>query len=412
MKRKGRKEVTWINLEGVAADGGFVFKAAVLKPNIGGKWTETSVKATSYADGIMEIAIDYTESISRVAEIISGMFSSKSNLSNLDAVILNYRNIRLQVRKSNGRKDIICMLMKAMSMPDYKKGDNDVSVDTETCQKCTPLKDSDKQRDMRYEIFTNSFHFDRIFEWGKGLYFKKPYTRDGVEISSIKDGIVTVECMVGSRIDDFVENLRKFFKPYSNLYGVKAVEVEFNQFAITMDEQNAGRILQLFHRSCDMSSGLWERELQEYYNSPEYVRDHAKSLKKDCRKKAVVQKVRDFQKNADFTIVDKKKQAEWENCKTINSKNDYSNEVIEYAILWAQYMEYLMAKHDKKVSDVWDMSSHLADIDGITGFMYGCAVGILSSVWKYGEELRVQHNSKYGHEGDGVVNPAILTISA
>lgn len=412
MKRKGRKEVTWINFGGVATDGGFIFKAAVLKPNIGSKWTETSVKATSYADGIMEIAIDYTESISRVAEIISGMFSSKSNFSNLDAVILDYRNIRLQVRKSNGRKDIICMLMKAMSMPDYKKGNNDVSVDTETCQKCTPLKDSDKQRDMRYEIFTNSFRFDQIFKWGKGLYFRKPYTRDGIEISSIKDGIVTVECMVGSRIDDFVENLRKFFKPYSNLYGVKAVEVEFNQFAITMDEQNAGRILQLFHRSCDMSSGLWEKELQEYYNSPEYVRDHAKSLKKDCRKKIVVQKVRDFQKNADFTIVDKKKQAEWEDCKAINSKDGYSNGVIEYAILWAQYMEYLMAKHDKKVSDVWDMSSHFADIDGITGFMYGCAVGILSSVWKYGEELRVQHNSRYGHEGDGVVNPALLTISA
>ncbi len=259
MKRKGRKEVTWINFGGVAADGGFVFKAAVLKPNIGSYWTKTDVKATSYADGIMEIAIDYTESISRVAEIISGMFSSKSNFSNLDAVILDYRNICLQVRKSNGRKDIICMLMKAMSMPDYKKGNNDVSVNTETCQKCTPLKDSDKQRDMRYEIFTNSFRFNRIFEWGKGLYFRKTYTRDGIKISSIKDGIVTVECMVGSCIEHFVANLRKFFIPYSNLYGVKAVEVEFNQFAITMDEQNADRILQLFYRSCDMSDGLWEK---------------------------------------------------------------------------------------------------------------------------------------------------------
>lgn len=134
--------------------------------------------------------------------------------------------------------------------------------------------------------------------------------------------------------------------------------------------------------------------------------------KKNCRKKAVVQKVRDFQKNADFTIVDKKKQAEWENCKAINSKDNYSNGVIEYTILWAQYMEYLMAKYDKKVSEVWDRSSYFADIDGITGFMYGCAVGILSSVWKYGEELRVQHNLRYGHEGDGVVNPAMLTISA
>ncbi len=252
---------------------------------------------------------------------------------------------------------------------------------------------------MLCEIFANHFSFERISEWGKGLYFRKPFTRDSLEISSIKDGIVTVECRLGSHIDEFVANLRKFFIPYSNLYGVKAVKVEFNQFAITMDEQNAGRILQLFHRSCDMSNALLEKELQEYDSS----RDHAKFLKKNYRKKVVIQKVRDFQKDADFTIVDKNKQAEWENC-----KNDYSNCVIDYTILWAQYMEYLIAKHDKKVSDVWDITSHYADIDGISCSIHECAVGILSSVWKYGEELRVQHNARYGYEGNGVINPLLL----
>lgn len=306
------------------------------------------------------------------------------------------------------------MLMKAMAMPGYKDVDNDVSVDTETCQKRIPLRDSDSDLfNLRDEIYTNSFRFDEISNWGKDLWFRNPTTRESIIISSIKDGIVTVESTAGGLISDFVAELRKFFIPYSNFYGVKAVEVEFNQFAIRVDEQNSGRILYLYERSCDMSGGLWEKEMQEYYNSPEYVRDHAKSLKKENRKKAVVQKVRQFQKrNADFTIADKKKQEEWENCKAINSKDGYSNCVIDYTILWAQYMEYLIAKHDKKLSDVWDMSSHLADIYGITGFMYGCAVSILSSVWKYGEELRVQHNSKYNHEGDGVVNPAILTISA
>lgn len=412
MKRNGRKEVTMIRFEGVATDGGFVFLASVLLPNIGSNWTETAFKATAYEDGVMEIAIDCTETIPRVAELVSGMFSRKSNFTNLDSVILNYRNIRLQIGRSTGRKDIICMLMKAMSASDYKDGDNEVSVDTQTCQKRNPLRDSDRPN-MRYEIYTNFFRFDEIFKWGKSLWFRNPDTRESIIISSIKDGIVTVESSAGGLISDFVAELKKFFVPYSNFYGVKSLEVEFNQFSIRVDEQNTDRILYLYKRSCDMSSGLWEKEMQEYYNSPEYVRDHAKSLKKENRKKAVVQKVRQFQKrNADFTIADKKKQEEWENCKAINSKDGYSNCVIDYTILWAQYMEYLMAKHDKKLSDVWDMSSHLADIYGITGFMYGCAVSILSSVWKYGEELRVQHNSKYNHEGDGVVNPAILTISA
>lgn len=412
MRRNGRKEVTMIRFEGVATDGGFVFKASVFLPNIGSNWTETAFKATAYADGVMEIAIDCTETIPRVAELVSGMFSRKSNFTNLDSVILNYRNIRLQIGRSTGRKDIICMLMKAMSASDYKDGDNEVSVDTQTCQKRNPLRDSDRPN-MRYEIYTNFFRFDEIFKWGKSLWFRNPDTRESIIISSIKDGIVTVESSAGGLISDFVAELKKFFVPYSNFYGVKALEVEFNQFSIRVDEQNTDRILYLYKRSCDMSSGLWEKEMQEYYNSPGYVKDHAKSLKKENRKKAVVQKVRQFQKrNADFTIADKKKQEEWENCKAINSKDGYSNCVIDYTILWAQYMEYLMAKHDKKLSDVWDMSSHLADIYGITGFMYGYAVSILSSVWKYGEELRVQHNSKYNHEGDGVVNPAILTISA
>lgn len=351
MRRNGRKEVTMIRFEGVAADGGLVFEASVLLPKIGSDWTKTAFKATAYANRVMEIAIDYTESVSRVAELISGMFSRKSNFANLDSVILNYRNIRLQVKNTSGRKDIICMLMKAMAILGYKDGDNDVSVDTQIYQKRIPLRNSDSLN-MRYEIYANSFYLNKIFEWDKSLWFRNPCTGDKMLITSLKDGIVTVECLAGDTISGFVAKLRKFFIPYSNFYGVKAIEVEFNQFSIRVDDQNVDKILQLYQRSCDMSSGLLEKEMQEYYNSPEYIREYAKCLKKDWRKKSVIQKVRQFQKrNADFAIADKKKQEEWENCKAINSKNGYSNCVIDYTILWAQYMEYLMAKHHKKLSD-------------------------------------------------------------
>lgn len=30
--------------------------------------------------------------------------------------------------------------------------------------------------------------------------------------------------------------------------------------------------------------------------------------------------------------------------------------------------------------------------------------------WKYGEFLRKWHNGEYNYDGDGVVNPAILSI--
>lgn len=100
----------------------------------------------------------------------------------------------------------------------------------------------------------------------------------------------------------------------------------------------------------------------------------------------------------------------WNKCVESN-KDPYGSYVIRYAERWANMME---AEIDKgaKVKDIAGKTSHEADTEGITGFMYGCAVNILSNVWAYGEELRKWHNKEYDYEGDGVVNPAILTISA
>lgn len=64
----------------------------------------------------------------------------------------------------------------------------------------------------------------------------------------------------------------------------------------------------------------------------------------------------------------------------------------------------------KVIVDNADKLSNEADAEGITGFIYGCAVGILLQCWKYGEFLRKWHNGEYNYDGDGVVNPAILSI--
>lgn len=261
MQKNGRKEVTFFKFDGVAVDGGFVFYANVFFPNIGGNWTKTPLKVSSYSDGVMEIAIDYTESIQRVAKLISGMFSKKNNFASLDSVILNYRNIRLQVGKTTGKKDIISMIMKAMSMPGYKNSDNDVTVDTQICRAFVPLRNSDKA-DMWYKFSTNSFYFNEMFTWGKTLGFSNFNKRNDIFITSLKDGIVTVDSGSDFLVSKFVAKLRNFFVPYSNFYGVKALEVEINQFSIRVDEQNVDRILYLYQRSCGMSRALYEKELQ------------------------------------------------------------------------------------------------------------------------------------------------------
>ena len=87
----------------------------------------------------------------------------------------------------------------------------------------------------------------------------------------------------------------------------------------------------------------------------------------------------------------------------------YSAECVNYAVRWANLIETEMA-NGKKLIEIAESTSSKADISGITGFMYGAAVNILSNCWEYGEELRKWHNKEYNYEGKGIVNPAIFTI--
>lgn len=90
------------------------------------------------------------------------------------------------------------------------------------------------------------------------------------------------------------------------------------------------------------------------------------------------------------------------------NSDPYGGAVVKYARRWAEMMEKRIKKGEIDISQYAEDLSHKADKEGITGFMYGCAVQELSHYWKHGEELRKWHNGEYGHDGDGVVNPAIL----
>lgn len=102
------------------------------------------------------------------------------------------------------------------------------------------------------------------------------------------------------------------------------------------------------------------------------------------------------------------KEKEFEKFVEINSKDFYSLGVVNFAKRWAELMEKEI-ENSAKVADIAEKTSRIADIEGITGFMYGCAVNTLSYLWEYGEELQKWHNKEYNYEGDGVVNPAIIT---
>jgi len=83
----------------------------------------------------------------------------------------------------------------------------------------------------------------------------------------------------------------------------------------------------------------------------------------------------------------------------------YGKGILDFAKAWAIYME-----ESTLTKESMEEACKKADVNGITGFMYGAAVSLLSECWKYGEDLRKLHNEEYGHTGEGVVNPAIITI--
>ena len=64
----------------------------------------------------------------------------------------------------------------------------------------------------------------------------------------------------------------------------------------------------------------------------------------------------------------------WEQFVAINS-DFYGSGVVRYAERWANMMEKEMEK-GKSIIEIADATSCAADTEGITGFMYGCAVSV------------------------------------
>ena len=102
--------------------------------------------------------------------------------------------------------------------------------------------------------------------------------------------------------------------------------------------------------------------------------------------------------------------ADYATWKENNSKDFYSKGVVDYLERWAALMEAKLAEGET-IQAVAEATSREADTEGISGFMYGMAVSALAHCWQHGEALRKWHNKEYDYEGDGTVNPAILTIN-
>jgi len=111
------------------------------------------------------------------------------------------------------------------------------------------------------------------------------------------------------------------------------------------------------------------------------------------------------------------KQKEYADWKAKNT-DPYGSEIFRYAEAWADLMELRMCDGEK-LEDIAKDTSHQADTEGITGFMYGAAVAVLFHAWEHGEQLRRWHNlsTQIRNEGEeankkdgAVLNPAVLSV--
>lgn len=103
--------------------------------------------------------------------------------------------------------------------------------------------------------------------------------------------------------------------------------------------------------------------------------------------------------------------------KRLSSTDDYGARIVSYSEHWAYLMEAAISQ-GRRLEDIALETSREADSDGITGYMYGAAVGALARFWEHGEALRHWSNLRVqiGNEGElanrtgGVLNPALVSI--
>lgn len=110
---------------------------------------------------------------------------------------------------------------------------------------------------------------------------------------------------------------------------------------------------------------------------------------------------------ASFSVKDEGRTI-WE--ESTHCSDDYIRDIVRFAARWANFMETAM-KQGARLENIAGKTSSEADIEGMSGNSYAYAVKLLWTVWEHGEQLRLWHNAQYGYEGDGVINPARITIA-
>lgn len=216
-------------------------------------------------------------------------------------------------------------------------------------------------------------HFSRVAEKAKQIATEKNVT---VEFEF--NGIT---CLVNANT-----NLGWLYRDYSNSW--------------TMDWKTVGAdCVEAYSDEVQL-----ELERRTKIREEKRAKEHAEYVAKEAREKS------EFESKVHGVELELSDVEGWNKSREAN-QDPYGAAALDYAEGWAKLMQIEIAK-GKTIEQCYDYTQEELGFLGITGFMFGCAVSILSQTWKHGEELRKVHNKKYGKEDKvGVVNPAVLTLS-
>ena len=249
----------------------------------------------------------------------------------------------------------------------------------------------------------------------------------GVLKANKKPKNYTIEATCG----DWFENVAQRAKDIAtrgseiNLYDAFAVEFKFNDIKCIVNKDTN---LEWLHR--DYVNGMtmdWKvvgpacienytPEVQTELDNRIKAHDELIAAQTIAWRAKEAEEQRRFEEKIKGIVMEYSDEKGWDEWKLKNS-DGYGTMIFQYAEGWAKLMQKKFAEKNIENPDVTCMVAHAEncgkDLDylGITGFMYGAAVSILSQCWKHGEALRKWHNKEWGHEGDGVVNPAIFVVN-
>ena len=205
-----------------------------------------------------------------------------------------------------------------------------------------------------------------------------------------------------------------------------AVEFEFNGVTVQVEkDSNPALIYRDWERGMLRPSGTFivrphpPIKLSEE-DAAEDVRLRAEIDERGAKRRAEYEaenaaKKEHLKKNAS-SVLALKDEAKWKSFVEGNT-DGYGAACVNFAEQWGRLMQSKI-ESGAKIQGIAKESSFEADTVGLTGFMYGAAVSMLSQCWVYGEELRRWHNldSQIGNEGEkanetgGTLNPALLRI--